>query len=139
MVAAISAFFAFQPRPAFHARPPAFHATAHNIRHAHHPRLATSEPPHAVVLGSSFAGMFAASTLSDAGWRVTIIEKDDTASTDVRGTDVDAVAQRLRGRKGVPQARHLHTLLAGGAQAAEELMPGFMDDLEAAGAERIDF
>lgn len=100
--------------------------------------IAGVERSHAVVLGSSFAGLFTASVLADQGWRVTLIEKD-VLEADAGGVDSDAVQRRLRGRIGVPQARHLHTLLASGARAAEEILPGVLDDLVAAGGERIDF
>ena len=95
---------------------------------------------HAIVLGSSFAGMFTACVLSDEGWRVTLVEKADIANNaGDSGTSTEAVRQRLRGRKGVPQARHLHTLLAGGAKVVEELLPGVLDEIVEAGGEHMDF
>ena len=90
--------------------------------------IAGAERSHAVVLGSSFAGLFTASVLADQGWRVTLIEKD-VLEADAGGVDSDAVQRRLRGRSNVPQARHLPTLHAGGARAAEEILPGVLDDL----------
>ena len=89
--------------------------------------IAGGERSHAVALGSSFAGLFTASVLADQGWRVTLIEKD-ALEADAGGVDSDAVQRSLRCRSGVPQARHLHTLHAGGARAAEEILPGVLDD-----------
>ncbi|MDX1994564.1 MAG: FAD-dependent monooxygenase [bacterium] len=67
---------------------------------------------HAIVTGGSMAGLLAARVLSERFDRVTIIERDELPhSGDYRG--------------GVPQARHLHTLLVRGAQIMEELFPGF--------------
>ncbi len=40
-------------------------------------------------------------------------------------------------RTGVPQARHAHLLMSGGARAIEDLLPGTLDELMAAGAHRI--
>jgi 2-polyprenyl-6-methoxyphenol hydroxylase-like FAD-dependent oxidoreductase len=42
-------------------------------------------------------------------------------------------------RKGTPQARHGHILWSGGARIVEDLLPGVMDELVAAGARRIRF
>jgi 2-polyprenyl-6-methoxyphenol hydroxylase-like FAD-dependent oxidoreductase len=75
----------------------------------------------AVVLGGSVAGLLAARVLSDHFTQVIIIERDTLP--------VDATE-----RKGVPQGRHLHALLARGYQIMTELFPGFHDDLLAAGA-----
>ncbi|GAA4369037.1 phytoene desaturase family protein [Hymenobacter saemangeumensis] len=36
-------------------------------------------PKHAVVIGAGFAGLAAASTLAQAGWRVTVLEKNEMA------------------------------------------------------------
>ena len=53
---------------------------------------------HAVVIGSSIAGLTAARVLTDHCERVTIIERD--------------IAPTIKEfRKGVPQARHPHILL----------------------------
>jgi 2-polyprenyl-6-methoxyphenol hydroxylase-like FAD-dependent oxidoreductase len=76
---------------------------------------------HAVVLGASMAGLLAAQALSRHFERVTIVERDRVAD--------DAAT-----RPGVPQGDHLHVLLPGGHEAIERLMPGFADDLVAAGA-----
>jgi 2-polyprenyl-6-methoxyphenol hydroxylase-like FAD-dependent oxidoreductase len=70
---------------------------------------------HAIVIGGSMAGLLAARVLSDHFKRVTIIERDQLIN------DVEP-------RKGVPQGRHVHTLLAGGAA----LLGAYFPDLFAA-------
>jgi hypothetical protein len=53
--------------------------------------------------------------------RVTILERDQIPTEPVS-------------RRGVPQGRHTHGLLAGGRLALEMLLPGFTDDLIREGA-----
>lgn len=79
----------------------------------------------AVVIGGSMAGLLAARVLSDHFEQVTLIERD-------------AFPEGPEFRKGVPQSRHLHVLLARGRQIAERLFPGIGSDLLAAGAEPVD-
>lgn len=76
---------------------------------------------HAVVLGASMAGLAAARVLADAYERVTVLERD-------------ALPAAAAHRKGVPQSRHAHGLLAAGRVALEELFPGLTDELVARGA-----
>ena len=76
---------------------------------------------HAVVLGASVGGMLAARALSRHFARVTLLERDVLGETPVQ-------------RKGVPQGRHAHGLLAAGQLALERAFPGFKTDLEALGA-----
>lgn len=76
---------------------------------------------HAIVIGGSLAGLFAARVLSEYVDQVTVLERDDLAAPEQH-------------RKGVPQARHSHGLLAGGYEAMETLFPGFGAALRAAGA-----
>jgi 2-polyprenyl-6-methoxyphenol hydroxylase-like FAD-dependent oxidoreductase len=76
---------------------------------------------HAVVLGASMGGLLAARVLADAYQRVTVVDRDP-----LPGGAAD--------RQGVPQGRHAHALLARGAQVLDELFPGLMADLAAAGA-----
>ncbi|MEV6839879.1 FAD-dependent oxidoreductase [Streptomyces sp. NPDC051133] len=80
--------------------------------------------PTAVVLGGSLAGLLAARSLAVAGARVTVIERD-------------ALPAGPEPRKGLPQARHVHQLWSGGALALEELLPGAIERLVAAGARRV--
>jgi len=75
----------------------------------------------AVVLGSGMAGLFAARVLSDYFGEVVLVDRDDIPSSPST-------------RGGVPQGKHFHALLAGGLGIANELFPGFNDDLEEAGA-----
>lgn len=78
----------------------------------------------AMVIGGSMAGLLTARILAEHFERVIIVERDRLPS----GPEL---------RNGVPQARHLHLLLARGAQILEELFPGFGAELEAAGAPSI--
>ena len=71
------------------------------------------------------AGLLAARVLSDFFAHVTIVERD------VLNGVVEA-------RKGVPQGRHIHGLLAGGLAALETLFPGISDQLVARGAIPVD-
>src|SRR6187549_3035135 len=80
---------------------------------------------HAVVLGGSLAGLLAARVLSDHFDEVTLIERD-------------AYAETTAARKGVPQANHVHGLLARGREILEELFPGVQDEMIAAGAPVVD-
>jgi len=76
---------------------------------------------HVVVLGASLAGLLAARVLADTYRRVTVVERDP-------------LPMRAEYRRGVPQGRHAHVLLAQGAQILDELFPGLLDDLAAGGA-----
>ncbi|HEV2546195.1 MAG TPA: FAD-dependent monooxygenase [Stellaceae bacterium] len=78
-------------------------------------------PTTAIVIGGSLAGMCAARVLSDFVDAVTIIERD-----------VYPAAHDFR--PGVPQARHVHNLLAGGLREFEGFFPGFERRLLECGA-----
>jgi 2-polyprenyl-6-methoxyphenol hydroxylase-like FAD-dependent oxidoreductase len=75
---------------------------------------------HAVVIGASIAGLCAARVLSDFYASVTVYERDELPS---------AAANRAT----VPQDRHLHMLMARGANEFESLFPGLLKDMVAAG------
>ncbi|MGW2822933.1 FAD-dependent oxidoreductase [Streptomyces sp. NPDC001443] len=77
-----------------------------------------------LVIGGSIAGMLAAAAVKDHADSVEIIEAHE-------------LPQGPAPRIGVPQAAHIHFLHAGGAQAVESLLPGTIDQLLAAGANRI--
>jgi 2-polyprenyl-6-methoxyphenol hydroxylase-like FAD-dependent oxidoreductase len=79
----------------------------------------------AIVLGASMGGLLAAKVLSERYRTVTVVERD------VLPTDPVS-------RRGVPQGRLIHALLARGAQILDELLPGVLDDLVANGATRWD-
>ncbi len=74
----------------------------------------------ALVIGSSIAGLLAAQALSEAYDEVVVLDRDELPYGPVA-------------RRGVPQVRHAHGLLAGGREAMEELLPGLTADLAAAG------
>ncbi|MCB9598869.1 MAG: FAD-dependent monooxygenase [Sandaracinus sp.] len=80
---------------------------------------------HALVLGASLGGLLAARVLADHFDRVTLVERD-------------ALPERAEQRKGVPQGRHAHGLLASGLRTLESLFPGLGEALAAGGAQRTD-
>ncbi|PNV30997.1 enterotoxin [Streptomyces sp. DH-12] len=80
---------------------------------------------HAVVLGGGHAGMLAATALARHVAAVTVVDRDRLP--------LDSPAPR----KGVPQARHLHVLMSGGARAVDALLPGTIDRLRERGAHRL--
>ncbi|MFB6549352.1 FAD-dependent oxidoreductase [Streptomyces sp. NPDC056405] len=81
----------------------------------------------AVVIGAGLAGMLAASVLSTAGVDEVIV------------LDRDELPEGPEHRRGLPQGRHAHLLMAGGLAAMEELVPGvsLRKRLLAAGAHGI--
>jgi 2-polyprenyl-6-methoxyphenol hydroxylase-like FAD-dependent oxidoreductase len=76
---------------------------------------------HALVIGGSLAGLFAARVLADYFDTVTVIDRDIFPATPDH-------------RKGVPQSYHAHGLLPTGRSIIEQFFPGIMDDLRADGA-----
>ena len=76
---------------------------------------------HAIVIGASIAGLAAARVLADRFEGVTVIDRDRLP---VGPAD----------RRGVPQGRHGHGLLASGLAALERLFPTLGGDLLMAGA-----
>ena len=79
----------------------------------------------AVVLGGSMGGLLAARVLADFYRTVTVVERD-------------VLPDDPANRRGVPQGRHAHGLLARGAQIVEEFFPGILNELVAAGATVLD-
>ncbi|WOD18841.1 FAD-dependent oxidoreductase [Paraburkholderia kirstenboschensis] len=73
---------------------------------------------HAIVIGASMSGLLAARVLSDFYTLVTVLERDAFP-------DADAP------RKGVPQGRHTHGLLARGSAVLEEFFPGYNSEVVA--------
>jgi 2-polyprenyl-6-methoxyphenol hydroxylase-like FAD-dependent oxidoreductase len=93
--------------------------------------VAAGPPPdagrgHAVVIGASMAGLLAARVLGDHFPRVTVVERD-------------RLPPGPAFRPGVPQSRHLHVLLQRGRLVLEELFPGLIAELRAAGAQDLDW
>jgi 2-polyprenyl-6-methoxyphenol hydroxylase-like FAD-dependent oxidoreductase len=76
---------------------------------------------HAVVIGSSLAGLTAARALATYMDRVTVIERDWVPRGPGR-------------RRGVPQARHTHGLTTAAQRGLEQLFPGIVEELTGAGA-----
>ena len=66
------------------------------------------------------SGLLAARVLADAYHQVTVVDRDPLPEREVD-------------RKGVPQGRHAHALLPRGAQILDELFPGILAGLAAAG------
>jgi 2-polyprenyl-6-methoxyphenol hydroxylase-like FAD-dependent oxidoreductase len=79
----------------------------------------------AVVIGGSMAGLLAARVLADFYGTVTVLERDAFPVSDIP-------------RKGVPQGRHAHGLLARGRNVIERLFPGWTDEVVASGGIRGD-
>jgi 2-polyprenyl-6-methoxyphenol hydroxylase-like FAD-dependent oxidoreductase len=75
---------------------------------------------HAIVIGASLGGLCAARVLSDISERVTVYERDE-------------LPDGPKNRNAVPQGRHVHLLMARGAQEFESLFPGLLDDMVADG------
>jgi 2-polyprenyl-6-methoxyphenol hydroxylase-like FAD-dependent oxidoreductase len=76
---------------------------------------------HAIVLGASMAGLLTARVLSEHFAQVTIIERD-------------RVSDAPESRKGQPQTRHLHGLLASGLQIMTHYYPDLPQALREGGA-----
>jgi 2-polyprenyl-6-methoxyphenol hydroxylase-like FAD-dependent oxidoreductase len=79
---------------------------------------------HALVIGGSMAGLWAARVLADHFDTVTVVERDRLPTAP-------------HSRAGVPQDKHVHVLLARGMLLAQEYFPGIADELAAAGAVRV--
>lgn len=76
---------------------------------------------HAIVIGSSMAGLLTARVLSNHFAQVTLLERDK-------------INDGAEARKGQPQTRHLHGLLAKGLAIMTDYFPGLPEDLHAGGA-----
>jgi 2-polyprenyl-6-methoxyphenol hydroxylase-like FAD-dependent oxidoreductase len=85
---------------------------------------------HVVVIGGGIGGLLAAHALTDRFDRVTVLERHRYP----RETNSPAPPAR----RGVPQSRCLHLLLAAGAAAFDELVPGWRPALVALGAVPFD-
>ncbi|WP_439400424.1 FAD-dependent oxidoreductase (plasmid) [Bradyrhizobium sp. PMVTL-01] len=76
---------------------------------------------HAIVVGAGIGGLLAARALADHFDEVTVLERD-------------ALPDLPDPRKGVPQGRHTHGLLARGREILEQSFPGFTEEMIAQGA-----
>ena len=85
----------------------------------------TEHTEHAVVVGASMGGLLAARALSEVYDAVTVVERDVLETGPVA-------------RRGVPQGRHPHGLLARGREVLEDFFPGLPDELVALGAQSTD-
>ncbi len=79
----------------------------------------------AVVIGAGVGGLLAAAALHESFPRVVVVDRD-------------TLPDGARARRGVPQGRQLHALLASGALALDQLLPGLTGELRAAGASVVD-
>ena len=84
-------------------------------------RDSTNRREHAVVIGCSLTGLFAARVLSEHFERVTLLERDP-------------VHDRPESRKGQPQTCHLHGLLAQGLRIIKRFFPDLEQALVEGGA-----
>ena len=82
-------------------------------------------PRTVVVIGAAMAGLLAAAALARDGRTVTVLDRDDLP-------EIPAP------RRGVPQGRQPHLLLHRGLRAVEDLLPGFTEELRAAGGVAVD-
>jgi 2-polyprenyl-6-methoxyphenol hydroxylase-like FAD-dependent oxidoreductase len=79
----------------------------------------------AIVMGGSIAGLAAARVLSEHFREVILVERDQFG----------AVGEH---RRGIPQGRHTHSLLAGGLRALEGFFPGLFEEARKAGGLGVD-
>lgn len=89
---------------------------------------------HVVVIGGSVAGLGVALALSTRGHRVTVLEAD---ATPLPASPQEAFARW--DRRGSPQTRHSHALLARLRNLIRDHAPDLLDKLLAAGAEELRF
>jgi 2-polyprenyl-6-methoxyphenol hydroxylase-like FAD-dependent oxidoreductase len=75
----------------------------------------------AVVIGASIAGLLAARALSESFESVALLDRDVPSDSPVA-------------RKGVPQGRHVHGVLAGGFDVLNSFFPGITEQLTAEGS-----
>ena len=83
--------------------------------------MPTTQPRHLAIIGASLTGLFTAAAAQSAGWRVSLIERDELPSS-------------AQPRPGVPQSEQGHVLLQRGLLSAEKLLPGLRAELVELGA-----
>jgi flavin-dependent dehydrogenase len=74
------------------------------------------QPDRAVVVGAGMGGLLAARVLSDYFAEVVVVDRD-------------ALPSSKQQRRGVPQGRHVHVLLARGRAVLEQHFPGFTEEV----------
>ena len=89
---------------------------------------------HVVVIGGSVAGLGVALALSSRGHRVTVLEAD---ATPLPATHLEAFERW--DRRGSPQVRHSHALLARLRNLIRDHAPELLEKLLACGAEELRF
>ncbi|MDN0195515.1 FAD-dependent oxidoreductase [Streptomyces sp. S.PNR 29] len=87
------------------------------------PDRTSARRPTVLVIGGSVTGLFAAAALTEFA-DVTVVERD-------------ILPAGPEARRGVPQARHAHMVWSGGVRAAEQLLPGLVGEIVAAGARLV--
>ncbi len=90
------------------------------------PAMTSEGNERALVVGGGYAGLVAARVLADRFDEVVVLEQDDLTAAPEH-------------RRGTPQSRHPHALLARGAELLEDLFPGLRAELRDAGAPVSDF
>lgn len=85
---------------------------------------------HAAVIGGGIAGLLAAHALAPFAARVTVLER--------HAYPRDGGHAAPPSRRGAPQSRCLHLLMAAGAAAIDGLTPGWREELVARGAAPFD-
>jgi hypothetical protein len=112
---------------------------------------AAARPPtqgklRAVVYGGGLAGLTTARVLAESFDEVLLLERDaladaaspsDALAPDAAAAAADPAAAAAHARRGVPQFRQPHQLLARGLEELERLFPGLTDDLYASGAAEV--
>ena len=93
----------------------------------------TTGGSHVIVIGAGVAGLGSALALSRAGHRVTLLERDATPLP----ADPDAAFEW--DRRGAPQVRHSHALLARLRNLLRDRFPDVLDELLEAGATEMRF
>src|SRR5258706_10324496 len=91
------------------------------VQHNSAPRTGRQQ---AIIIGASVAGLLTARILSDHFEKVTLVERDTLPD----GPEF---------RNGVPQAHHVHGLLARGQNIMETLFPGLTQELDQLGSPKL--